>query len=147
MIFQEFERNPVWQFIADLMGFILMIFKPIVYPIGQVMVLWIDFLLRFFPSENITIYFVIFFIIVIAGIIVNCKWPGEKYFRVYTEETAPGEAEKKHKSMFHLKRKESLKDAAKDDEVSEDDDEVSEEDNEVSEEDNEVSEDDEPKLQ
>ena len=146
MIFQEFERNPFWQFIADLMGFILMIFKPIVYPIGQVMVIWIDFLLRFFPSENITIYIVIFFVIVIAGIIVNCKWPGEKYIRVYTEETASGEAEKKPKSISHLKRKESLKDTTKDEEISEEDDEVSEDDDEVSEDDDEVSEDDEPEL-
>jgi uncharacterized membrane protein len=117
MIFQEFERNPVWQFIADLMGLILSIFKPIVYPIGQVMVLWIDFLLRFFPSENITIYFVIFFIIVISGIIVNCKWPGEKYVRVYTDETAHDEEKKK---ISHLKRKEKIKDTAKDEPTLED---------------------------
>ena len=61
MIFQEeFERSPIWQFIADVMAWLMLVFKPIVYPIGQVMVLWIDVLLKFFPDDNLTIYIIIF---------------------------------------------------------------------------------------
>lgn len=116
MIFQEAERIPFWQLIADIMEWVLTIFKPIVYPIGLVMVLWIDFLLRFFPSENITIYIVIFCVLVICGIIVNIKWPGEKYVKVFTKEETD-DIEKKSTNIEHLKKKETTNDKTDADEL------------------------------
>ena len=117
MIYQEFERSPFWQLIADIMEWLLTIFKPIVYPIGLVMVLWIDFLLRFFPSENITIYIVIFCVLVICGIIVNTKWPGEKYVSVFTKEEETDDSEKKSTNIEHLEKKRTMNDKKEADEL------------------------------
>ena len=79
----QVERNEWMQVLANIIGFILNIFKPIVTPIGSWLVIWIDFLMNFFPSENMTIYIVIFVILIVAGIIINVKWPGEQYVSIF----------------------------------------------------------------
>ena len=86
MWLQEFQRYEILQIIADIIGLILLTLKPIVTPIGQWMISWVDFLLRFFPTGSLAIYIVIFAILIITGTIVNLKWPGEKYIAVYTKE-------------------------------------------------------------
>ena len=86
MMDQQAERYEILQVIADIIGAILNFFKPWVTPIGAWLVNWIDYLLRFFPDDNLTIYIVIFAVLVISGIIVNTKWPGEQYLEVYKKE-------------------------------------------------------------
>jgi len=68
-----FETNFVLEIIANIVGFILSILQPIVSPIGEVMVLWVNYLLRFFPFGNLTLYIAIFVILIIAGVIVNAS--------------------------------------------------------------------------
>ena len=79
MLIQEVERIEWLQIIVNILAFILELFKPIVTPIGEWMVLWIDFLMNFFPDDNLTIYIIIFITLIVAGVIINCKWPGQKY--------------------------------------------------------------------
>ena len=75
MIFQEFD---ILEFLAWLIGIVLGFLKPLVQPIGEWMIGWVEFLLQFFPYGDLTIYFLIFIILVIAGAIVNSKWPGDQ---------------------------------------------------------------------
>lgn len=86
MLNQELERIEFLQILADIIAFILGLFQPIVTPIGEFMVLWIDVVLGFFPTESLTFYIVIYVVLVISGAIVNIKWPGVKYDSVYTKE-------------------------------------------------------------
>ena len=44
---------------------------------GQFMVLWMDFVLQFFPDGLLT-YIIIAAIIIVLGIIINTIWPGDK---------------------------------------------------------------------
>ena len=114
MIFQ-FERSPFWQAIADVMSFILNVFKPIVQPIGTVLVLIIDFLLNFFPAENLTLYVVIFCILIGSAIYINWRWPGEAYLSVYKKEGDKSSEGKEEKpaSVEYLDRKAEKKPEAK----------------------------------
>ena len=95
MWFQEYQRYEILQIIADIIGLILRILQPVVTPIGAWMVSWVDFLLGFFPTGSLTIYIVIFAVLVGSGIIVNLKWPGEKYIAVYTKEESERDTEEK----------------------------------------------------
>jgi len=90
MVFQEVERNEFLQIIADIIAVILAFFQPWVTPIGAWMVSWIGFLLAFFPDDNLTIYYVIFGILIISGIIVNTKWPGVEHHDIYAKEGVDG---------------------------------------------------------
>lgn len=90
MMNQQVERNEFLQLIADIIGYILKLFQPFVTPIGVWMVLWINTLLEFFPANNLTIYIVIFVLLIISGVIINSKWPGEKYIDVYAKEGVDG---------------------------------------------------------
>lgn len=103
MWLQEYERYEVLQVIADIIGLILKIFQPVVTPIGAWMVSWVDFLLRFFPTDSLAIYIAIFVILVISGIYVNLKWPGEKYIAVFSKEESERDKkeEKKTGIDFH----------------------------------------------
>jgi hypothetical protein len=65
------------QLFADIIAAILNFLRPIVSPMGQFMVLWMDFVLQFFPDGLLT-YIMIAAIIVVLGIIVNTIWPGDK---------------------------------------------------------------------
>ena len=86
MLGQQAERYEWLQVIADIIGAILNFFKPWVTPIGAWLISWIDTLLSYFPADNLTIYFVIFGVLVVSGIIINTKWPGVKYMEVYKKE-------------------------------------------------------------
>jgi len=114
-MFFQLENSPFWQAIADIMSFILNVFRPIVQPIGTVLVFIIDFLLNFFPSENITIYVVIFCILVGSAIYINCKWPGEVYLSVYKKEgdKSSDVKEKKPSNVEYLDKKADKKPEAK----------------------------------
>ncbi|MFX1337323.1 MAG: hypothetical protein ACFFDK_01795 [Promethearchaeota archaeon] len=102
MWFQEYERIEFLQIIADIIGLILRVLQPFVTPIGAWMVSWVDVLLSFFPTGSLIPYFVIFAILVISGIIVNTKWPGEKYIGVYTKEGSERDTEESKSSIdFH----------------------------------------------
>ncbi|MFO7795342.1 MAG: hypothetical protein ACQERB_10680 [Promethearchaeati archaeon] len=75
MLFQSLD---FLQTIANIFGTILTYLGPIVSPIGEFMVFWISYALEWFPDDDWTIYIVIFVILIIAGIIINCYWPGDK---------------------------------------------------------------------
>jgi vacuolar-type H+-ATPase subunit I/STV1 len=66
------------QVLADIFGTIILYLGPIVSPIGEFMVLWINYVLAFFPTGDWTIYIVIFVILIVSAIIVNSYWPGDK---------------------------------------------------------------------
>ena len=93
MLILQVERAEWLQIIANIIGFILNIFKPVVTPIGEWMVIWIDFLMNFFPDNNLTIYIIICIALIVASIIINYKWPGEKYISMLDkkEEEEPEE--------------------------------------------------------
>lgn len=73
-----FETNPILEKIADVIGLIINFLKPYIIPIGKWMVGWITMLLQFFPQHDLTIYFLIFLVLVISAAIINSKWPGDK---------------------------------------------------------------------
>ena len=74
MIFQDGGwLETVSIFIGIIVGFI----KPFLTPIGEVMVIWVDFLMQFFPTESLTFYFVVFGVLIISALIINIKWSGE----------------------------------------------------------------------
>ena len=68
----------MFQLLADFIGSILSFLKPIVSPIGSWMVDWINVVLQFFPTDSLTIYIVIFIILLVSGGIVNSLWPGDR---------------------------------------------------------------------
>jgi hypothetical protein len=73
-------------FVGTIVDFINMIFQflaPIMIPIGQVMVIWIEALLTLFDNgiytwNSLMIYIIIFIVLIVSGIIVNSIWPGDK---------------------------------------------------------------------
>jgi len=67
------ETNIVLEIIAQIIGIILGIIQPIVTPIGELMVLWVNYLLEYFPYGNLTLYIAIFIILVVAGVIINAS--------------------------------------------------------------------------
>ena len=99
MWFQEYERIEFLQIIADIIALILGVLKPFVTPIGAWMVSWVDVLLRFFPTGNLIPYWVIFAILIISGIIINTKWPGEKYIGVYSKEESERDTEEQKSNI------------------------------------------------
>jgi hypothetical protein len=66
------------QVIADIVAAILNFLNPIVSPLGLFMVTWMDYVLPFFPRDNLTPYIVIAIVIVVIGLFVNITWPGDK---------------------------------------------------------------------
>jgi len=90
-MFYQVERYDWLQVLADIIAFILEIFKPVVTPIGEWMVTWIDFLMNYFPADTLLIYIIIFIVLVVSAIIINCKWPGEKYISVVETKKEEGE--------------------------------------------------------
>ncbi|MFX0071390.1 MAG: hypothetical protein ACFFAO_09905 [Candidatus Hermodarchaeota archaeon] len=102
MIMQEFERYDFLETIAQIIGFILGIFRPVVTPLGEAMVFWVDYLLTYFPSDNLTIYIVIFVVLIVSAIIINTKWPGEVIYSVYKDEESETNPEKKDSGINYL---------------------------------------------
>ena len=71
--------TPIIDFVSIIFGFL----SPILVPIGQMMVLWIDQVLPLFPTgsygfDDLGIYIIIFAILLFFGAIINCVWPGDK---------------------------------------------------------------------
>jgi len=66
------------QTIADIVAAILNFLNPIVSPMGVLMVSWMDYVLQFFPENNLTFYIIISAIIITTGAIVNIAWAGDK---------------------------------------------------------------------
>lgn len=66
------------QLIADIVAAILNFLNPIVSPMGMWMVNWMEYVLQFFPRNDLTIYITIAIIIVVIGLFVNITWPGNK---------------------------------------------------------------------
>ena len=66
------------QLIADIVAAILNFLKLFVNPMGLFMVNWMEYVLQFFPQNNLMIYIIIFIVIITIGAIVNIAWPGNK---------------------------------------------------------------------
>jgi hypothetical protein len=73
-----FQTIDLVQTIADIVAAILTILNPIVSPMGSLMVLWMDYVLQFFPQNNLIFYIIISALIVTTGAIVNIAWAGDK---------------------------------------------------------------------
>ena len=74
------STNETLQFIANIIGAIMIFLKPIVTPIGTWMVSWITVVIEFLQqnfSDDLTIFIVVCAILVISGIIINIVWPGD----------------------------------------------------------------------
>ena len=79
MILQAIQQyNEILNTLATIIGAIVKFVQPFLTPIGAFMVLWINYLMQFFPYVNLAFYIVIFVILIIAGIIVNSHWTGDK---------------------------------------------------------------------
>jgi hypothetical protein len=63
---------------VNVMGGILQFFYPILSPIGIFMVIWVNAVLSIFPQIHIAFYIVLCIILIIIGIVVNSRWPGDK---------------------------------------------------------------------
>jgi len=66
------------QVIADIVAAVLNFLKLFVNPLGLFMVNWMEYVLQFFPQNDLTVYISIAIVIVILGLIVNITWPGNK---------------------------------------------------------------------
>ena len=66
------------QIIADIVAAVLGFLNPIVSPLGLFMVNWMEYVLQFFPTDNLIVYIVIAIVIVTIGFVVNITWPGDK---------------------------------------------------------------------
>ncbi len=77
MIFQAVDFI---QIIANIVAAILNFLNPIVSPMGEFMVNWMEVVLRFFPQpqDGLIVYVSIAIVIVILGLIINITWPGNK---------------------------------------------------------------------
>ena len=84
MIFQAFQYDEILNTLAGIVGAIVGFVQPYLTPIGQFMMFWVNYLMQFFPYGNLTLYIVIFVVLVIAGIIVNSHWTGDKIIIVGT---------------------------------------------------------------
>jgi hypothetical protein len=85
MIFQTIEFLDV---LADIIGAILIFFKPIFSSIGVWMVSWITATIEFLQqnlSSDLTIYIVICVVLVVSGITVNIIWPGDRPGTVFSK--------------------------------------------------------------
>jgi len=69
--------------LTDVISFIFEVLAPILVPIGQVMVLWIEVLLPYFPTgtyalNDLSIYVIIFIFLIVGGGFINSYFPGDK---------------------------------------------------------------------
>lgn len=85
MIYQTIEAL---QILANIIGSILLFLKPIVTPIGEWMVGWINVGMEFLRdnfSTEYTFYIIICVILVVSGVIVNIIWPGDKVGSIFSK--------------------------------------------------------------
>ena len=102
-----FETYPILEIIALIIGYILSIVQPIVTPIGEFMVLWVNYLLQYFPYGNLTLYIVIFIVLVVAGVIINASIIG----RLLKEKVEEIEEREQSKVNVHEYEKDDEEDA------------------------------------
>jgi len=88
------------QVIADIVAAVLKFLKLFVNPMGLFMVNWMEYVLQFFPQNDLTVYISIAIVIVVLGLVVNITWPGNKKpgFLAKTEEI-DDKIEKKAKEL------------------------------------------------
>jgi len=79
----NYVRNDLTQMITDIIGYIFNLFSPILFLIGEFIILVINFLFNFFPDNFLWLYIIISIGLVVAGLIVNMKWPGIEYTSVF----------------------------------------------------------------
>lgn len=89
MLIQDAAPFDILEFIAIIIGYIIEFVRPFISPIGDIMILWVNILLPFFPDSNLTIYIVIYVVLVVAALLVNIKWHGE--YEEDEEKTVMGE--------------------------------------------------------
>jgi len=85
MIFQSMDFLEI---LADIVGSILILLKPLVIPIGQWMVDWITTTTQFFKENlgaSLTFYIVICAILVASGIVINILWPGDRPGSIFSK--------------------------------------------------------------
>ena len=61
---------------------------PVVAPIGQWMVDWITVTIGFLQQnlgEDLTLFIVIFVILIVAGMIINIIWPGDRPGNIFSK--------------------------------------------------------------
>ena len=100
------------QLLADIIAFILNFLRPVVSPLGEFMVAWMEIVLQFFPTGSLVFYITFFIIIVLLGVIVNTIWPGDRPPRYITKSIKKEkeiEEKKKIKKPKHIKKKEKVK--------------------------------------
>ena len=82
-----YQTNEILQNLANFIGLILSALESIIKPIGAWMKGWIsvgmEFLIDNF-STDFTFYIIVGITLVIAGIIVNIVWPGDKKGSIYS---------------------------------------------------------------
>ena len=72
------QVNDILRSIANVVGIILNFLKPILIPVGEWMISWIETALSFFPRNDLSIYFLICLVLIMAGVIINIKFPGDE---------------------------------------------------------------------
>ncbi|MFO8017938.1 MAG: hypothetical protein R6U96_04840 [Promethearchaeia archaeon] len=72
------QINDILRIIAGIVGLILNFLKPYVIPVGEWMIIWIDAGLSYFPQDDLSLYFLICVALVIAGVAINTKFPGDE---------------------------------------------------------------------
>ncbi len=85
MIYQTIEAL---QILANIIGSILLFLRPIITPIGEWMVGWINVGMEFLRdnfSTDYTFYIIICVILVVSGIIVNIIWPGDRKGSIFSK--------------------------------------------------------------
>ncbi|MFW9782462.1 MAG: hypothetical protein ACFFFB_09290 [Candidatus Heimdallarchaeota archaeon] len=78
MIFQTIEFLEI---LGDIFGAIFTFISPLITPIGEWMVSWVSITTQFLKnilSTDYAFYIIICAVLVVAGIIVNIIWPGDK---------------------------------------------------------------------
>lgn len=66
------------QILAEIIGAILNVLKPVVSPIGAWMISWIEVIIKILPKNDLTLYIILFVIILVTGAVCNAIWPGDK---------------------------------------------------------------------
>ena len=79
----KYMRYDWMQTITDIIGFILNFLNPILFFIGEMILLLINFFLNLFPDNMLWLYIIIAAGLVVIGIIVNTKWPGLEYTSIF----------------------------------------------------------------
>ncbi|MGV9199833.1 MAG: hypothetical protein ACOC4M_13565 [Promethearchaeia archaeon] len=72
------QVNDILRVIADIVALILNFLKPYVIPVGEWMIGWIEVALSVFPKDDLSVYFILCIILVMAGVIINVKFPGDE---------------------------------------------------------------------